>query len=143
MPNFLLLGYCGNEIIQKILRLNICAKRGITFYMLSRSFFKNKHPSRILPFCFNMCAYISFFKNRRHNHIANSKWIMERATWEANNANIKFKKINQEIPIGIAIFKDSILQIVWDIEEPVAFLLRSKQLAQQYEDFFFSLWNRN
>ena len=62
---------------------------------------------------------------------------------EFSKAGIKFKKINQEIPVGIAIFKDSILQIVWDVEEPVAFLLKSRQLAEQYRVFFFSMWNRD
>ena len=62
---------------------------------------------------------------------------------EFSKAGIKFKKINQEIPVGIAIFKDSILQIVWDVEEPVTFLLKSRQLAEQYGAFFFSMWNRD
>lgn len=55
-------------------------------------------------------------------------------------ANILFKKTNQEIPLGIAIFNDSVLQIVWDAEEPVAFLLKSKNLAQQYRSHFNALW---
>lgn len=59
---------------------------------------------------------------------------------EFTKAGIKFRKVKQTIPVGSAIVKDTVLKIVWDPEEPIAFLLKSKKFAQEYRDFFYTLW---
>lgn len=86
------------------------------------------------------------------NHLRKNKGLVVKALIKINpeyakifdeefkRAGIKFKKVKQTVPVGSAIVRDTILKIVWDPEEPIAFLLKSKKLAQEYRGFFYTLW---
>ena len=54
---------------------------------------------------------------------------------------VKFKIVNFPIPGNIDISNYMILVTIWS-EEPTAILIRSKEVAQNYRDYFESVWKK-
>jgi len=52
---------------------------------------------------------------------------------------IKIKYTNQFFPTGIFIFKNHILNIIWE-DKPIAFLIKSKKNYEQWKLFFDEQW---
>ena len=50
---------------------------------------------------------------------------------------VKFSK--QKLPTGIFIYGDHVMTVVWT-GEPTAFVIKSKNNAERYRDFFNELW---
>lgn len=57
-----------------------------------------------------------------------------------NRPFITIRYTNQNFPTGVFIFKDHILNVIWD-EKPVAFLIKSKENYKRWMDFFNEQWN--
>jgi sugar-specific transcriptional regulator TrmB len=65
-----------------------------------------------------------------------------RNIFEKHYKNRPFTKIrytNQNFPTGIFIFKDHILNVIWD-EKPIAFLIKSKENYKRWMGFFNEQW---
>lgn len=54
----------------------------------------------------------------------------------------KVKFVNIVFPTGVFIFKEHVINIIAD-EEVTAFDIKSKQNAEQYKKFFYSIWKKN
>lgn len=54
----------------------------------------------------------------------------------------KYKYTENRLPIGTFIFKDHVMNIIWD-DEPIAFVTKSKKNYQYYKDFFEDVWKKN
>lgn len=52
---------------------------------------------------------------------------------------MKFRYTNQKIPIGIYIFKNNVMTIIWG-EKPTAFVIKSKKNYEYYKEFFEDVW---
>lgn len=53
----------------------------------------------------------------------------------------KFRFINISFPTNIAICNDQVITLVWS-ETPVAFVIKSKQVAEKYKNYFEHLWKK-
>ncbi len=53
------------------------------------------------------------------------------------NMKVKFSK--QKLPAGIFIYGDYVMTLVWQ-EEPTAFVIKSKNNAEKYKEFFQEIW---
>jgi len=53
---------------------------------------------------------------------------------------MQVKYTDKPIPPNISIFKDKIALFMWG-EKPIGYLIHSKQLANKYKDFFYTIWN--
>lgn len=59
-------------------------------------------------------------------------------------SNIKIKYTNDNIPVGIALYKEFVYTLVWtDPRNPTSVLIQSKIIARMYTDFFEDIWQRN
>lgn len=56
--------------------------------------------------------------------------------------NLKIKFTNQNIPTGMSILGDSVINLVWG-ESPVAIVIKSPEVYKRYQDFFESLWKQS
>ena len=52
---------------------------------------------------------------------------------------IKYSK--QKLPTGIFIYEDCVMTVVWK-GEPTAFIIKSKNNAQRYKEFFNEIWEK-
>jgi len=52
----------------------------------------------------------------------------------------KYKFLDVKVPTNIAIYQDNVITLVWG-ENPVAFLVHSKQVADKYKTYFKEMWN--
>lgn len=50
---------------------------------------------------------------------------------------VKFSKL--KLPTGIFIFADYVMTVVW-LEDPTAFVIKSKKNAEKYKEFFLEMW---
>ena len=93
----------------------------------------------------------NFFKAFHHNLA--KKTIDDRAIFNEklnevilenykDNVNIQIKFKNFDIPVGLVIIKDRILQLGWK-PEPFIVEIENKQLFSYYYDFFIENWNTN
>jgi sugar-specific transcriptional regulator TrmB len=53
------------------------------------------------------------------------------------NMNVKFSKL--KLPLGIFIYEDYVMTVVWG-EEPTAFVIKSRNNAEKYKEFFLEIW---
>ncbi len=51
----------------------------------------------------------------------------------------QYRFSESRFPTNIAVWKDSVLTLVWE-DKPVAFIIRSRQVAQKYKDYFEKEW---
>lgn len=51
----------------------------------------------------------------------------------------EYRFVNGFAPIGLIIFENHVLQVAFG-EEPVAIIITSKQMADSYKHFFYSMW---
>lgn len=49
--------------------------------------------------------------------------------------------ININLPTGVFIFKDYVMNFIWS-DNPTIFLIKSKQNAERYKNFFLDLWTK-
>lgn len=54
--------------------------------------------------------------------------------------NIQVKYLQYKMPTGVIIFGDRVATLIWK-NIPTAFVIRSKQTAQSYKQFFEDMWN--
>ena len=52
---------------------------------------------------------------------------------------IKYRFTNLNLPLGLMIIDDRVINWIWG-ERPTAVEIVSKQIAQQYREFFLELW---
>ena len=57
----------------------------------------------------------------------------------ADIKGIKYKFTNVNLPLGLMIINDRVINWIWG-ERPTAVEIVSKQMAQQYKEFFLELW---
>ncbi|MFA6887972.1 MAG: helix-turn-helix domain-containing protein [Candidatus Woesearchaeota archaeon] len=89
----------------------------------------------------------SFFKNfhlKRADKKVNARIIMQPETKKemANFSQLKYyhyKFTEVKIPTNIAIWKDNVLHSVWE-DKPLAFVIKSKQIADKYREYFNDVW---
>jgi HTH-type transcriptional regulator, sugar sensing transcriptional regulator len=53
--------------------------------------------------------------------------------------NIKF--IDYPVPMNISVFRDNVLMTPWESEQ-ITFLIKSRQLAESFRIYFYSIWNK-
>jgi sugar-specific transcriptional regulator TrmB len=53
--------------------------------------------------------------------------------------NIKF--IDYPIPTNISVFRDNVLMTPWE-DEQITFLIKSRQLADSFRTYFYSIWGK-
>ncbi len=53
------------------------------------------------------------------------------------NMNVRFSKL--KLPTGIFIYEDYVMTVVW-LGDPTAFVIKSKNNAEKYKDFFNEMW---
>ena len=63
---------------------------------------------------------------------------MIKATYK-DNRNIKIKAVKEEIPTGVIILKDRIINLLWG-EQPSAYEIRTKEIVKKYQRYFKELW---
>lgn len=54
---------------------------------------------------------------------------------------LKMKYVDFPIPSNISICKDRIVFFSWD-EKPIGYLIKSKQMAEMYKEYFKDIWNQ-
>lgn len=59
-----------------------------------------------------------------------------------DNQNIEIKAITKEIPSGIIILKDRIINLLWG-ETPSAFEIKTPEIVDSYKKYFKELWNKS
>ena len=59
----------------------------------------------------------------------------------SDNSNIKIKAVNEEIPTGVIILKNRIINLLWG-EEPSAFEIRDREIVSRYQKYFKELWKK-
>src|SRR3989338_5384166 len=53
----------------------------------------------------------------------------------------QYRFLDTKFPTNINIHKDNVVTLVWD-ENPVAFLIQSKQVAKKYKEYFEEMWKK-
>lgn len=56
-----------------------------------------------------------------------------------SDKNIEVKYLSFHLPTGVIIFGDNVATIVWK-DKPTAFVIKSKQVASSYREFFKDMW---
>ena len=56
--------------------------------------------------------------------------------------NLKICSTDQDVPVGMIILKDRVINLVWG-DRPIAIVIKSPVICQQYMDFFTSVWNKS
>jgi len=67
----------------------------------------------------------------------NLKEIFEK--FYSHYKNVRVRYTPYKFPTGVFIFKDHVLNVIWS-EKPVAFLIKSKQNYEKWQDFFDEQW---
>jgi len=62
-------------------------------------------------------------------------------TYSGNN-NIQIKSTTQEIPVGVIVLKDRIINLLWG-NEPAAYEITTKEIVEKYQNYFKALWKKN
>ena len=91
-------------------------------------------------------GFIRKFHQRRVEKGAGARVILRpeakqgiRENFPKSMKNTKIKYTSIKIPTNIAIWKDNVLTLVWG-ENPVAFVIHSKQVADKYKEYFEYVW---
>ncbi len=53
--------------------------------------------------------------------------------------NMKVKFLKLKLPAGVFIYGDCVMTVVW-LGEPTAFVIKSKNNAEKYKEFFLEMW---
>ncbi len=61
--------------------------------------------------------------------------------WKAEWTKKCVKFVNFPIPTSLFIFQDKIAFVPWEDEE-ISFLIKSRQLAESFKLYFYSIWNK-
>lgn len=59
-----------------------------------------------------------------------------------NNKNIQIKSATADIPVGVIILKDRIVNLLWG-DEPAAYEIKTKEIIERYKRYFKELWEKN
>ncbi|MBR9704103.1 hypothetical protein GOV12_01720 [Candidatus Pacearchaeota archaeon] len=71
--------------------------------------------------------------------IANTNFKKEVLNSYKGNSNIKLRFLKQVTPVGIAIVKDKVIQVIWS-DLPTAIEITSPQLHKYYKEYFEEMW---
>ncbi|TSC66232.1 MAG: hypothetical protein CEO22_154 [Candidatus Berkelbacteria bacterium Gr01-1014_85] len=55
---------------------------------------------------------------------------------------LQIRFTDQDIPVGMIILKDRVINLVWS-KKPMAIVIKSPLICQQYADFFVSVWDKS
>lgn len=55
---------------------------------------------------------------------------------------LKIRLTDQDVPVGMIILKDRVINLVWG-KKPMAIVIKSPVICQQYTDFFLSVWDKS
>jgi len=94
------------------------------------------------------CHYQFFPQQRAKKGIkakilCNSKDILTQKKMNYSDTKLyEFRKTNQTLPAGIAIFKDTVATFSWK-KTPRVFVLICKENADQYRKFFYETWKKS
>lgn len=55
---------------------------------------------------------------------------------------LKIRFTEQDVPVGMIILKDKVINLVWG-KKPIAIVIKSPIICQQYTDFFVSVWDKS
>lgn len=55
---------------------------------------------------------------------------------------LKIHVTDQDVPVGMIILKDRVVNLVWG-DHPMAIVIKSPTICQQYTDFFTSVWDKS
>ena len=92
-----------------------------------RLFFQNYHRKRIS-------------RKIKVRIIANSRRPFFRKLSKLKDLQIRY--YDNPVPLGVFIFEDYVATLTFK-EKPIAFLIRSQQIADSYKDFFINLWEKS
>ncbi len=56
-----------------------------------------------------------------------------------NMKNVKF--VDFPVPMNISVFKDKVIFTPWE-EKQISFLIHSKQMADSFREYFYSVWKK-
>jgi len=56
-----------------------------------------------------------------------------------NVPNLKIRTSNQEVPFGMSILKDKVINLIWG-QKPIAISIQASPIVKRYQDFFKSSW---
>jgi pyoverdine/dityrosine biosynthesis protein Dit1/predicted house-cleaning noncanonical NTP pyrophosphatase (MazG superfamily) len=59
-----------------------------------------------------------------------------------NNHNIQIKSTQKQVPAGVIVLKDRIINLLWS-DEPAAYEIKTKEIVEKYQKYFKSLWEAN
>ena len=57
-------------------------------------------------------------------------------------SKLKIRVTDQDVPVGMIVLKDRVINLVWG-KEPMAIVIKSPTICQQYTDFFLSVWDKS
>ncbi len=91
-----------------------------------------------------------FFKNfhmRRADKKITAKILMQPGTKKEMSSfsklkYYKYRYTNTKVPTNIGIWGKSVLTLVWG-DNPVAFVIKSKQVADKYKAYFDDVWQNS
>jgi sugar-specific transcriptional regulator TrmB len=91
--------------------------------------------------------FIKKFHLNREQKKIKARIIMHPSTKEemkefSRLKHYEYKFVETRFPTNIAIWRDKVLTLVWG-EEPVAFVIKSKQIADKYKEYFEFIWQRS
>jgi len=55
--------------------------------------------------------------------------------------DVEIRYVSHSVPTGVIIFGNKVSTLLWG-EKPVAFVIHSKQNAESYRNFFYSIWKK-
>lgn len=82
-----------------------------------------------------------FDKKRQENKIKTKIIFNEKPTKKINLAEIKYLPEKYSSPLAINIYGDKVAIIHWNKERPFAILIKQKEIAKGYKNYFEMLWN--
>ena len=59
----------------------------------------------------------------------------------ADNNNIQIRAVDEEVPVGVIILKNRVINLLWG-DEPSAFEIRDREIVNRYQKFFKDLWEK-
>lgn len=72
-----------------------------------------------------------------HKDVAN----VVRTTYQSV-PKLQIRTTDQDVPVGMIILKDRVINLVWG-DKPMAIVIKSPIICQQYTDFFISVWEKS
>ena len=85
--------------------------------------------------------YFKWFDKRRKENNIKTRVLLTKRDLKISYAELRYLPQKYASPVALNVYDDKVAIILWNKENPIAIVIKNKEIAEGYKKYFELLWN--